>query len=683
MTEFDINTNNNVPHRNLFIIGNGFDLSLNLKSRFSDYIKDPERGKEYEHVFNFISIFNKYTKHLKNILQLARLYQYPQNKFIKFYIKSQPLMNDSLDLDHPTSLKQFSNYFNIQALIWHNHIKYRFSKNNSKKSYQKMNKEINSKSFRMFKKLSYLAHQLKGINFWDLLIIFQSIYSKKYLIYLRKLLKSIFGVSKHSQRLINKIINNIDSLKYRKLLYKILDSHNTSFIQLKDLSIILHKLDNSHYYTFNEWSDIEDTIKYFTTSIIDVPKFYKGSFHFNRLDHYFNNTSLFYRNCFKSYAYINKYLRIFNYIYKKLDIINLDKTLYSNDLFERIRNNDDDLPYKYLKKKRIKDISFLYINIPYTDNPDPCYSAPLIFILLSNFFESFSRSKDGVLSPAFLNKQLKYFEQSFSKYLKAIIPYIYKHNYIDKSYKLLNKLSCDLFENGLSHSNKIEVLDFNYTPLSTKIYSQEHIHGSLDNNDIIIGTDDTEINNLLSNVENSNIRRVINDNIIYNNETTRNGNRINKTTTRNIKQLYNYRNSRYSELLHFTKTYRILKMPNKDKNYSFNDSSLSNIDNIVFFGHSLDVNDYPYFEAIFDRLHLYNSNVKLIFCYNKHSFKDKSSEKRKDSQIPAIINLLRMYGRTMNNKAHGNNLISKMLIENRIRFFDATKSVNSVCPLKK
>lgn len=52
---------------------------------------------------------------------------------------------------------------------------------------------------------------------------------------------------------------------------------------------------------------------------------------------------------------------------------------------------------------------------------------------------------------------------------------------------------------------------------------------------------------------------------------------------------------------------------NDNRRYNFQ----KRVDVITFIGHSLSRADYSYFETIFDKYHIYDSNTKLEFYYYK------------------------------------------------------------------
>lgn len=112
------------------------------------------------------------------------------------------------------------------------------------------------------------------------------------------------------------------------------------------------------------------------------------------------------------------------------------------------------------------------------------------------------------------------------------------------------------------------------------------------------------------------------------------------------------------EVLPFTKTYQLM---NNESLFS-NPTILfhSNYSQISIFGHSLNSADYSYFQSIFDDVDLYDSNTKITVFYSPVVKDDKQIKSQQ------LIKLLYEYGRTLDNKDHGMNLVHKLLLENRL-----------------
>lgn len=223
-----------------------------------------------------------------------------------------------------------------------------------------------------------------------------------------------------------------------------------------------------------------------------------------------------------------------------------------------------------------------------------------------------------------LKKDLNKFENEFSSYLSWQISSAgIEHGYNDKAEKLKALLVGD---------SKYNVLNFNYTRPNTfyKIFSNrpsiinpENVHGDIhiigQESNIIIGIDSTRID---------------------------------------------HSDKAYS----FTKTFRKVEMYTIKQDKLVNDilNDKYRYNEIIFFGHSLNKQDYAYFQTIFDKYDLYNSNIKLTFCYSLY---DKTIEdKIKNNQINAVIQLIETYGKTFvgDNKFKGKNLLHRLLNTNRL-----------------
>ena len=123
-----------------------------------------------------------------------------------------------------------------------------------------------------------------------------------------------------------------------------------------------------------------------------------------------------------------------------------------------------------------------------------------------------------------------------------------------------------------------------------------------------------------------------------------------------------------SEILPFTKTYRLMAMDLPDMRSVIHIPSGSNHDRgtrvIKFCGHSLGRADYSYFQAIFDAVNLYEGGTSLVFFFRPH--KNTSGETgdadkaRRDMMAKAIASLAAC-GETLDNKNHGANLAVTML----------------------
>lgn len=220
------------------------------------------------------------------------------------------------------------------------------------------------------------------------------------------------------------------------------------------------------------------------------------------------------------------------------------------------------------------------------------------------------------------------FEKRFANYLvrefnKKNIHDEKDYPYIERLHFLLSRVAKEELE------LELDILNFNYTQpkfecTSIAVHKVEHVHGriddTLDNQNIIIGIDSV---NLSSN------------------------------------------NFGYQ----LTKTYR------KAKSLGYNEGEkpldlidVANTKIIKFFGHSLNEQDYSYFQSIFDMFSLYDSEVELKFYFTIY---DQSKEiEIRDTAIKQIVNLIEVYGKTLNNKDQGKNLLHKLLLQSRLSIIE-------------
>ncbi|MGE9902757.1 AbiH family protein [Streptococcus alactolyticus] len=120
----------------------------------------------------------------------------------------------------------------------------------------------------------------------------------------------------------------------------------------------------------------------------------------------------------------------------------------------------------------------------------------------------------------------------------------------------------------------------------------------------------------------------------------------------------------------FTKSYRTMRLYTELENDKTFGDKIDNIftkdmDVIKFYGHSLARADYSYFQYIFDMYDLYNSNIKLIFYYSK--IEGRTVEEVRQEQYRNITKLIEQYGETLDNKAHGRNLLTRLIQTGRLK----------------
>lgn len=284
--------------------------------------------------------------------------------------------------------------------------------------------------------------------------------------------------------------------------------------------------------------------------------------------------------------------------------------------------------YKSLDNMRYDNYRYEYENgLIYDIKSERLYMFALYYIL-DKYDEKFNSEED--IDKILLGELYK-FEKEFSDYLSKNIKEHtdYRKDLSSLYQKLIN----------ISKNKSCNLLTFNYTSINNmpkEISKVKHIHGSIDMNDF---------------KNRSNIIIGIDSNIDYPAECTQ-----------------EEKDSIYS----FTKTSRVLNLVNNHE-----DVLEDNINEIIFFGHSLGDSDYSYFQSIFDYYDLYSSKLVLKFVFSPR-YKDDDSEiqkeqiyiEKRESQSKKIANLINNYGKTLENKDHGKNLLHKLLIEERINIIN-------------
>lgn len=208
----------------------------------------------------------------------------------------------------------------------------------------------------------------------------------------------------------------------------------------------------------------------------------------------------------------------------------------------------------------------------------------------------------------FLLRELIEFESAFSEYLEDKILETYEYSY--RSELLIGKIIGE--DNSI---DDVEALSFNYTEPICLRGKITNVHGKLRNKNIIFGIDQDEI-------------------------------------------------SPSSLIYKYTKTFRKMVQINKNNGDSVYIKNKNDLKNIFFYGHSLSVLDYSYFQSIFDYYNLYDSNISLTFCCSPYG--DKISQEILTEHAGLVANLLGKYGKTMNNENHGRNLMHKLMLEGRL-----------------
>lgn len=113
----------------------------------------------------------------------------------------------------------------------------------------------------------------------------------------------------------------------------------------------------------------------------------------------------------------------------------------------------------------------------------------------------------------------------------------------------------------------------------------------------------------------------------------------------------------------FTKTYR--KISESENLESFPLPSVDEVDEIIFYGHSLSKADYSYFQSLFDYFDIYHKKIGLAFKFSYYGDVDKYKSIKAD-HLRSVTNLIKSYGKSMDNDKLGNNLIHKLLLEKRL-----------------
>ena len=122
----------------------------------------------------------------------------------------------------------------------------------------------------------------------------------------------------------------------------------------------------------------------------------------------------------------------------------------------------------------------------------------------------------------------------------------------------------------------------------------------------------------------------------------------------------------------FTKTFRLMQIGGSRTDKLISTANSANLrdatDVIKFYGHSLGKADYSYFQSIFDGVDLYESKTVLVFYYPHNADEEaQSNNERWRSDIANKVNdLLVAYGKTLDNRDHGKNLMHKLLLEGRL-----------------
>ena len=157
-------------------------------------------------------------------------------------------------------------------------------------------------------------------------------------------------------------------------------------------------------------------------------------------------------------------------------------------------------------------------------------------------------------------------------------------------------------------SDFIDIINFNYTEIVDEIFvnNQTNVHGRIDEEEIIIGIDSDGAPDKIS---------------------------VFTKTFRN---------------LHRSKT--SFKLP-------------ANIEDIVFYGHSLADADFSYFYSLFDMYNLYGGQLKLRFLYSDYCASESENERNHTNYVNHVYRLINKYSARSHNET---NLLHRLLLEGRV-----------------
>lgn len=208
----------------------------------------------------------------------------------------------------------------------------------------------------------------------------------------------------------------------------------------------------------------------------------------------------------------------------------------------------------------------------------------------------------------YLYDELRTFEHYFVEYLRSIIDYSYEEKAADLLLKMTQATSLPKVSDT--------IFSFNYTYPFSDYVKIINVHGTVKEDNIIFGIDQDEIDPSLD---------------IY---------RFTKT----------FRQMTETKL---AVTYQENILPDKEA-----------VDEIVFFGHSLSLLDYSYFQTIFDYYEIYQSKIVLIFYYKVYG--DRNKEDMELDLAKKISKILYKYSPSIDNPKKGKNLLHKLLLEKRL-----------------
>lgn len=233
----------------------------------------------------------------------------------------------------------------------------------------------------------------------------------------------------------------------------------------------------------------------------------------------------------------------------------------------------------------------------------------------------------------FLKEQLELFERNLNDYILQLfkpvntLKFGIQIGYTDNFKDAINKM--------VSNDDKYNILSFNYTIFPSKrLFEEMYENYNLDIREDLVNC------NIYENIH---------------------GRLYDKRKDSKIIIGIDEQEATNESIYMFTKTYQLFELENEQA------SCLEKgINQIKFFGHSLAQADYSYFQSIFDFYDIYNNDIQLIFYYaNYYDSKGNVVDERKNI-VKRVTKLMKKYGETLDNKDHGNNLLHKLKLENRI-----------------
>ena len=322
--------------------------------------------------------------------------------------------------------------------------------------------------------------------------------------------------------------------------------------------------------------------------------------------------------------YMNETLEIDNWSDVETQIAEIIRDKYNLTSIDRnLSINETDIIMENYIRNLIEDtakVSHLYSsNIYGRFEKEDRFRYICDYIILKRYLGKYDINYTGILK-----KELENFEEDFKEYIGYITEKIIKKNKFGYRINLLLVGDEKSAENKTD--DRIFLLNFNYTEFSRKDETDRyHIVLSYSGRDI----DVTQVN----------VHGTHHSKILFGIDQS---DRIKK------------------EFYQFTKTYRKIEASESIPNIQL--PSPNDIDEIIIYGHSLSKADYSYFHSIFDYYNIYGSNIKLKFKYSTHG----EPYICKSNHVKKMMELIKIYGDKMTDTARGDNLVHKLLLENRL-----------------